>query len=63
MKVDLPALRAAIATLRAHESLLNDSMFNLGCAHWDKDTLEDVVSAIAHVVDDDFRSRETPGGS
>ena len=63
MKVDLPALRSAIATLRAHESLLKDSMLNLRCAHWDKDAIEDVVSAIAHVVDDDYRSPETPAGS
>lgn len=71
VRVDRAGLAAAAATLRAHRTLLE-------CAHCDRrggppypDALrteaarhvEDVIADIVHVVEDDYRSEETRGGS
>ena len=78
-QVDCGALKAAAATIAAHRHLLIASCVDIsaGADRYDgaddvmgvspqrhaTDALHDVVAAIEHVVDDDFRSRETRGGS
>lgn len=68
IRVDLPALRAALSTLAAHEQLIDESELDL----WDiggspgglgLNPITRVSRAIRHIVDDEFRGRETRGGS
>lgn len=66
MRVNLPALRRALATIEAHASLLNASLRDmLTEAGWEqhRDSVLHASTAIRHVLDDDFRSDETRGGS
>jgi len=53
-------LEAAAKILRQNAELLREALGDLSCgAH----ELDDVVQAILHVTEDDFRSSETRGGS
>ena len=68
--IDCGALKAAAATLHAHRQLIiasNSDLYQrdgtLSSISYSTDALHDVIAAIRHVVEDDFRSRETRGGS
>ena len=71
MKVNLPALRAALATLAAHEDLLvaaikdetQDGRVLMLSSATPQETHDRFVSALYHIVADEFRSPETGGGS
>jgi hypothetical protein len=77
-RVDCGALKAAAETLHAHRQLIIDACVDLNPddrydaaddvtgvspTRYSTDALHDVVAAIGHVVDGDFRSPETRGGS
>ena len=70
--IDVPALRQALATLQAHRGLLIASYVDATGGGPESlraarvrmaDVLAAARTALAHVVDDDFRSNETRGGS
>jgi len=58
--IDLPALRVAMVTLTAHRELLANAAKHLGYPAMGPVWTE---AALEHVLDDDYRSPETPGGS
>lgn len=60
-RIDLPGLRAARDVLRRHKALLGASARDLGMSDWAD--VDRVVRALDHVLDDDYRSDETRGGS
>lgn len=63
-KVDLPALRHALATIKAHADLLATAFDDLGRQVIRGAVLIDWTQmAIDHVIEDEFRSHETRGGS
>lgn len=79
VKVDLPALRAAMATIRDQRELieasardiLGEDKPNTYRAEQDEEegcltalnAVGVVMSALQHIVEDEFRSPETKGGS
>lgn len=60
-RVDLPALRQAVATIEAHRDLIAASATDLG--YPGERAVRVFVAAVSHVVDNGFRSAETRGGS
>jgi len=52
MRIDLPALRKAYATLRKHQSLLEASATDL---HVDSGVIRAAIAAIGHVTEAEFR--------
>jgi hypothetical protein len=64
IKIDRAALLAALGVILAHEQLLIDAGKDLHANGLRAiEATNDVVCAIRHVLDDDFRSPETRGGS
>jgi hypothetical protein len=63
--VDVRGLRSALDVLMKHEKLIADSMraLELPVRGSTIDAVGFVEAAIDHIVNDDFRSPETPGGS
>lgn len=53
-------LETACRILKENEDLIAESLRDLGCKSY---AVDDVQSAIRHIVDDDFRSSECAGGS
>lgn len=61
-EIDLPGLRAARAAIGAHHRLLVAALADLGIDAAEY-RVKSVVRALDHVLNDDFRSPETRGGS
>lgn len=59
-RVDARRLEAALCALADHESLVKEALADSGLQ---PNGLHDVCHALRRIVDDGFRSRETPGGS
>jgi hypothetical protein len=64
--VDVPALRAALETLKKYENLIEDCIADGGpnlsrIPRYQAQGL--VLDALYRIVDDEWRSDETPGGS
>jgi hypothetical protein len=58
-KIDLAGLRVARAIIRRHAPLIDAALVVFGRA----DGCACIVEALSHIIEDDFRSPETPGGS
>jgi|HubBroStandDraft_4_1064222.scaffolds.fasta_scaffold452942_3 hypothetical protein len=61
-KIDLAGLRLARDVIRKHAALLDAACIDLGGAD-EPGHVGLMLECLAHVIDDDFRSSETPGGS
>jgi hypothetical protein len=60
--VDLPRLRLARIAIGAHHRLLSQALIDLGIDAAEY-RVNSVIRALDHVLNDDFRSPETRGGS
>jgi hypothetical protein len=63
VRVDLPALRAALATIKAHEALIDAASIDAGACDEAGIACVVIVAALEHIVEDGYRSDATRGGS
>ena len=59
-RVDLRALKAALATIQEHEVLVIAALKDIG---YERFAYTSTRAALDHIVNDDFRSAEDPGSS